>query len=85
MGTITARKRTCGTTGFTAQILRKKDWAVGNLVMMRDKNDRRANKARAAGRIDPAVSAIMSVSRAVASASGRSIYESDASEELLLF
>lgn len=61
-------------------------WAVGNVVMMRDQNDnRRPNKARAADRIDPAVSAIMSVSRAVASASGRSIYESDVSEESLFF
>lgn len=51
-------------------------WAVGNTVMMRDQNDnRRPNKARAADRIDPAVAAIMSVSRAVQGASGRSSYD----------
>lgn len=51
-------------------------WAVGNTVMMRDQNDnRRPNKARAADRIDPAVAAIMSISRAAQGASGRSSYE----------
>lgn len=51
-------------------------WAVGNTVMMRDQNDnRRPNKARAADRIDPAVAAIMSVSRAVQGASSRSSYD----------
>lgn len=51
-------------------------WAVGNTVMMRDQNDnRRPNKARAADRIDPCVAAIMSVSRAVQGASGRSSYD----------
>ncbi|MBN7759998.1 terminase large subunit [Nitratireductor aquibiodomus] len=51
-------------------------WAVGNTVMMRDQNDnRRPNKARAADRIDPAVAAIMAVSRAAQGASGRSSYD----------
>lgn len=51
-------------------------WAIGNTVMMRDQNDnRRPNKARAADRIDPAVAAIMSVSRAAQGATGRSSYD----------
>ncbi|RUU92810.1 terminase large subunit [Mesorhizobium sp. M7A.F.Ca.MR.176.00.0.0] len=51
-------------------------WAIGNVVMMADQSgNRRPNKARAADRIDPAVSAIMSCGRAVAGASGLSMYE----------
>jgi hypothetical protein len=44
--------------------------------MMADQSgNRRPNKARAADRIDPAVAAIMSTGRAVAGASGLSMYE----------
>ncbi|GHC66633.1 terminase large subunit [Limoniibacter endophyticus] len=60
-------------------------WAVGNTVMMRDQNDnRRPNKARAADRIDPAVAAIMAVSRAAQGASGRSSYD-DAPDDYEFF
>ncbi|CAN7499756.1 terminase large subunit [Mesorhizobium caraganae] len=51
-------------------------WSIGNVVMMADQSgNRRPNKARAADRIDPAVAAIMSSGRAVAGASGLSMYE----------
>ena len=60
-------------------------WAVGNVVMMRDQNDnRRPNKGRSADRIDPAVAAIMSVSRAVQGASGRSSYDDADEDDLAL-
>lgn len=60
-------------------------WCVGNTVMMRDQNDnRRPNKARSADRIDLAVAAIMSTARAVAGASGLSMYET-ASEDAFFF
>ncbi|MDN2581644.1 terminase TerL endonuclease subunit [Aquibium sp. ELW1220] len=60
-------------------------WAVGNVVMMADQSgNRRPNKARAADRIDPAVAAIMACGRAVASASGRSIYDT-ASDDAFFF
>ncbi len=59
-------------------------WAIGNVVMMSDQSgNRRPNKARAADRIDPAVSAIMSAGRAVAGASGRSMYDTADAEDLI--
>ncbi len=60
-------------------------WAVGNTVMMADQSgNRRPNKARAADRIDPCVAAIMACGRAVAGASGQSMYET-ADESALFF
>ncbi|RWE34992.1 terminase TerL endonuclease subunit [Mesorhizobium sp.] len=60
-------------------------WAIGNVVMMSDQSgNRRPNKARAADRIDPAVASIMSAGRAVAGASGLSMYET-ASEDAFTF
>jgi hypothetical protein len=46
--------------------------------------NRRPNKAKAADRIDPAVASIMSAGRAVASASGLSMYET-ASDDAFVF
>ncbi len=61
-------------------------WCIGNTVMMRDQNDnRRPNKARAADRIDLAVAAIMSVSRAAQGATGRSSYDDADLSDLSLF
>jgi phage terminase large subunit-like protein len=52
-------------------------WTIGNVVMMSDQSgNRRPNKAKAADRIDSAVASIMSCGRAVAGASGLSMYES---------
>lgn len=51
-------------------------WAVGNVVLDSDASEnRRPTKKRSADRIDPATAAIMSCGRAVAGASGQSIYE----------
>ncbi|RWN29343.1 MAG: terminase large subunit [Mesorhizobium sp.] len=56
-------------------------WAIGNVVMMSDQSgNRRPNKAKAADRIDPAVAAIMSCGRAVAGASGLSMYETGSAD-----
>jgi phage terminase large subunit-like protein len=60
-------------------------WAVGNVVIMTDQSgNRRPNKSKAADRIDPAAAAIMSVGRAVAGASGLSMYDT-ASAEAFVF
>jgi phage terminase large subunit-like protein len=60
-------------------------WAISNVVMMSDQSgNRRPNKSKAADRIDPAVAAIMACGRAVASASGLSMYET-ASEDAFVF
>ncbi|WP_287137898.1 terminase TerL endonuclease subunit [Mesorhizobium sp.] len=60
-------------------------WAVGNTVMMTDQSgNRRPNKARSADRIDPCAASIMACGRAVAGASGLSMYET-ASEDAFFF
>lgn len=60
-------------------------WAIGNVVMMSDQSgNRRPNKAKAADRIDPAVAAIMACGRAIAGATGRSMYDT-ASDDSLFF
>jgi len=60
-------------------------WAVGNVVLDSDASEnRRPTKKRSADRIDPATAAIMACGRAVAGASGQSIYET-ASEDAFFF
>lgn len=60
-------------------------WAVGNVVLDSDASEnRRPTKKRSADRIDPATAAIMACGRAVAGASGQSIYDT-ASEDAFYF
>ena len=60
-------------------------WAVGNVVLDSDASEnRRPTKKRSADRIDPATAAIMSCGRAVAGATGQSIYET-ASDDAFFF
>ncbi|MDW9645440.1 terminase large subunit [Sinorhizobium meliloti] len=61
-------------------------WAISNVVMYRDSSDnRKPVKKQSADRIDPAVSSIIAVGRALANATGRSSYEDADVSDLSMF